>query len=321
MTEIKCLKDSETKKYIIPTNDWLKPLKPLITSISTKGKIMLAKMIDKEKVIVKLTKNIDIRRIKNISYLVKYFSNFPKIYCIFQCREDETNFDTDYLNVRGFCKQNPLETDQLITLEIMKLYKNKLSEFSQKLNLGNIKLFMKQLIFGLMHAFQANGFIHGDLHIDNILLNISDLDIKLNYKISKYNYSIDTQTVCIIMDFDRSILYDIKYLDRPQFMPEYTIIHSICKIIRMCGSKLYKKENKWENDPINIMLDKVIKNYYFDIVGHGTSILGSFYSESRSYDEFIEESLLDTIDFVNIFWKELYDEYLFPERTLGAYIK
>jgi hypothetical protein len=55
MTEIKCLKDSETKKYIIPTNDWLIPLKPLITSISTKGKIMLAKMIDKEKVIVKLT--------------------------------------------------------------------------------------------------------------------------------------------------------------------------------------------------------------------------------------------------------------------------
>jgi hypothetical protein len=104
-------------------------------------------------------------------------------------------------------------------------------------------------------------------------------------------------------------------------MPEYTIIHSICKIIRMCGSKLYKKENKWENDHINIMLDKVIKNYYFDIVGHGTSILGSFFSESRSYDEFIEESLLDTMDFVNIFWKELYDEYLFPERTLGAYIK
>ena len=36
MTEIKCLKDSETKKYIIPTNEWLVPLEPLITSISTR---------------------------------------------------------------------------------------------------------------------------------------------------------------------------------------------------------------------------------------------------------------------------------------------
>ncbi len=174
---------------------------------------------------------------------------------------------------------------------------------------------------GLLYAFSICGFIHGDLHIDNILLNLTKSDVKLNYKIGKYNYSLDTKIECIIMDFDRSILYDIKHLDRPPFVAEYTLIHSICKIIRMCGSKLYKKENKWENDPINIALDKIIKNYYFDVVNHGTSLLGSFYTESRSYDEFIEASLFDTMDFINIFWKELYNEYLFPERTLGAYVK
>ena len=69
----------------------------------------------------------------------------------------------------------------------------------------------------------------------------------------------------------------------------------------MCGSKLYKKENKWQNDPINIILDKIIKEYDSDVIAHGTSILGSFYTNSRSYDEFIELSLLDTMDFVNIF--------------------
>ena len=88
----------------------------------------------------------------------------------------------------------------------------------------------------------------------------------------------------------------------------------------MCGSKLYKKENKWQNDPINIILDKIIKEYDSDVIAHGTSILGSFYTNSRSYDEFIELSLLDTMDFVNIFWKELYNEYLFLERTLEANI-
>jgi serine/threonine protein kinase len=319
MSEIKCLKDSETKKYIIPTNEWLKPLEPLVTGISTKGKMMLAKMVNKQKVVVKLTKNVDIKKIKNISGLVNKFYNFPKIYCVFQCAEDETNFDTNYLDTLGFCKNNKTNsdsTDPIITLEIMKLYKHKLSEYYQKLSVNDIKIFMKQLVFGLLHAFQANGFIHGDLHIDNILLNLSDTDVQLKYTINKRNYSIDTQIECIITDFDRSILYDIKYLDRPKFVKENTIIYSIYKIIQMCGSKLYKKENKWQNDPINIMLDKVITEYDFDVLAHGTSILGSFYTNSRSYDEFVELSLLDTMDFINVFWKELYNEYLFLERTL-----
>ena len=59
MAEIKCLKNSTTKKYIVPTNEWLVPLEPLITSISTKGKLILANMITKEKVVVKITQNIN----------------------------------------------------------------------------------------------------------------------------------------------------------------------------------------------------------------------------------------------------------------------
>ena len=71
MTDIECIKDSETKKYIIPTNEWLKPLEPLITSISTEEKIMLADMVNKKKVVVKLTQNADLKKIKTISYLVR----------------------------------------------------------------------------------------------------------------------------------------------------------------------------------------------------------------------------------------------------------
>ncbi len=45
----KCLKDSQTKTYVIPTNEWLEPLNELITdSISTKGLLMLSKFIDAE---------------------------------------------------------------------------------------------------------------------------------------------------------------------------------------------------------------------------------------------------------------------------------
>jgi hypothetical protein len=158
MTDIECIKDSETKKYIIPTNEWLKPLKPLITSINTKGKIMLANMVNKKKVVVKLTQNVDLKKIKTISYLVRKLPNMPKIYCVFECREDETNFDANYLDTYGFCKSNPTETDSLITLEIMKFYKNKLSDYKHSLSIEEIKLILTQLIFGLTNAFPYASF-------------------------------------------------------------------------------------------------------------------------------------------------------------------
>ena len=165
MPDIECLKNSETKKYIIPTNEWLQPLKPLISSLNTKeqrdwarfcevktsegtkGKIILANMVNKKKVVVKITKNINFKKIKYISAMLKGLSNMPKVYCVFQCQEDETNFDADYMNTHGFCSSNQSETDPLITLEIMKLYKNKLSDHKHSLNIDDIKPILKQLIF------------------------------------------------------------------------------------------------------------------------------------------------------------------------------
>jgi len=320
MSEIKCLKDSETKKYIIPTDEWLKPLEPLITSISTKGKMMLAKMVSKEKVVVKLTQNTNLKRIKNISYLVRSLPNFPKTYCVFQCIEDETKFDTNYLDSLGFCKNNPTSTDPLITLEIMKLYKNKLSELKNSLDINQTKPILKQLIFSLINAFQKTGFIHGDLHIDNILLDKKKETVKLGpYNISEFNYYINSNIECIIMDFDKSITYNIMYMDQPSFLRENTLIFSVKKVIQMIGSTLLIKTNKYDIDQINQTFDRSIKKIYFDIIAHGTSILGSFYSESRSYSEFISESVTDTMHLINIFWKELYDEYLFREITIEAY--
>ena len=67
----RCLKDSKTKKYIIPTNEWLEPLNELITdSIATKGLLMLSKFIgakcttwhkclgSNHEVVVKITRNV-----------------------------------------------------------------------------------------------------------------------------------------------------------------------------------------------------------------------------------------------------------------------
>jgi len=51
-----CPQDNN-KQYIIPTKKWLKPIEKLITEdINTEGLLMVSKFIDKEEVIVKITK-------------------------------------------------------------------------------------------------------------------------------------------------------------------------------------------------------------------------------------------------------------------------
>jgi serine/threonine protein kinase len=124
----------------------------------TEDKLILAQMVKKQKVVVKITKGLDIKRIKNINYLLRRLPNFPKVYCVFECVEDESN----YLDVHGFCYKNDSDPSSNINiiLEIMKFYKHKLVEYKNTLNLDEIKTILKQLIFGLMYAFESKGFIH-----------------------------------------------------------------------------------------------------------------------------------------------------------------
>ena len=288
------------KLYIIPTEIWLKQLEPYMISLSTKEILIIKQMANKKRIVVKITKNIDLKRIKNINYLVRRLPNFPKIYFVFECNEDINNSNIN------------------IVLEIMKLYKHKLSDLTNKLNIEEVKSILKQLIFSLIMAFESTGFIHGDLHIENILLNELKETKILEYQIENIKFNIETDIECIIMDFDKSITYDNKYMHLPDFDNSYTLIKSIINIINICGS-LYLKEKKYEIDIIRDNLNKSYRELHYDVVLHSVSILGSFYSNSRDYDEFIKLSVHDTIQFINIFWKKLYDEYLFTSHTVEYY--
>ena len=107
------------------------------------------------------------------------------------------------------------------------------------LDINQIKPILKQLIFAQINAFQNKGFIHGDLHIDNILIDKKEETVSLGpYNIAEFNYIIKSDFECIIMNFDKSITYDITYMERPDFVRDHTLIFSIKKIIQMVGSKL-----------------------------------------------------------------------------------
>jgi len=117
-----CPQDSN-KQYIIPTKKWLKPLEPLITEdINTTGIIMLADFIDKEKVIVNITKDKRDDIIK-INKTLKDLPNFIQTYCTIICNENFDVLDTQYKDSNSFCNANK-DSGDIITLEIMKRYKS-----------------------------------------------------------------------------------------------------------------------------------------------------------------------------------------------------
>jgi hypothetical protein len=45
--ELKCLKNSKTKAYVIPTKSWLQSIAPLITN-SSNASTIISKLLDKE---------------------------------------------------------------------------------------------------------------------------------------------------------------------------------------------------------------------------------------------------------------------------------
>jgi hypothetical protein len=98
-----CPKDSN-KQYIIPTKKWLIPIEKYITDdINTEGLIMLGNFMDKEKVIVKVTKQKKANTIIEATRIVKDMSNFVETYCSFSCLENFEFLDNEYKDSKSFC--------------------------------------------------------------------------------------------------------------------------------------------------------------------------------------------------------------------------
>jgi hypothetical protein len=58
MSLIKCPNmNNEIKEYVIPTKSWLVPIEKLMidNDINTRGKIYVAKLLEKDKILVKIT--------------------------------------------------------------------------------------------------------------------------------------------------------------------------------------------------------------------------------------------------------------------------
>jgi hypothetical protein len=350
MSDIKCLSNKNNKAYVVPTNKWLKPLKPLFFE-SSDADIMLAKLVDKEEVLVRITKNNN-NKLEIINNNLSKLENFPFIYCIIKCNENIDILDNKFLlndkPVNGFCNGN--KKDQQITLEIMK-HRKKSKIFSEhyfikekqifflimkyykknyiqklldkKIDIDTLKLFLDQSISAQLLALQNFGFVHGDIHINNILINKEEYEYKYEFDRKLYYKSITGKInfKIYLVDFGNSEFLLPEY--RSQYINDYYDENKIPKRkyreeFNTLPQNIYdtfKTLFKLLNDNDRGKLIKILENhktegnptldYYNYLFYKGQSKLFSTYDKEDQYF-YIKRSLCKTILMVNQYYTSLF---------------
>lgn len=269
-------------EYIIYTNKFYSdifiiPIKELnIKDFNSKSLSILSKMAKNNKILVKINNNTYFDKIKLINELVKYFPNMLYVFATFKCTFNNDN----------------------VMLQIMQKYNISLNNFLHKLNLKKIKPILMQLLLSQLHAFDAVGFLHMDIHLGNILLK--NKPVKLKYTINKKDYVYEFKYKIILIDYDKSIVMDKLFMNLPNYMSNYTLIYNIINTINSISRLLPLNEE--------IKLNENIKQIILD---NAEKTLKSYYKYEIFYDEYKSKNINQCINFINKFWKLTYGMYLF----------
>ena len=299
---MKCPKNKDNDKlYIIPTKKWLKPLEKLIVDdINTSGLIMIAENIEKEKVIVKITKDKrdDIIEINDI---IKHMPNFIETYCTFSCLENFDILDAQYKDAKGFCNSKDGSGD-FITLEIMKKYKNgSLNKYINKLELDQVINIIKQLLLAQIHIFNKTGFIHNDMsNLGNILIDKTKKPIDIKYKFNiddftKKKITITTDFIPTISDFNESIIYKNELLTIEKYMDQLTLGGNLYTTFNTCLLLLKDKSLRDSiKDKMNINQTEINK-----YIGFSIKNLRGLYKKNYMYEGYIKKESYNMFNFTN----------------------
>jgi hypothetical protein len=200
----------ETEKYFIQcknTEDiskWLINTNPL--DINQERAIIEALLQDERfisnlKVIVKISESSTIEKEYNIANILKIIPGFILFICKMSCKDNIDRYKSKIQNTT-ICSNN--ENDNSHNLLIMPYISGGSMRAYNWINNDN-KLIscLSQLIISLMLAFEQFGFLHSDIHLDNVLLRETQKEtIKYN---DNYNIKTERLQICI-MDFDKSFI-------------------------------------------------------------------------------------------------------------------
>jgi len=196
------------KKIIINKNNttdgWLMINKLLpINRGENKNKILEANIIKKKKVVVKISKYKNLlEKDYNVSIKLEELKckNFAKYLGFFSCKDELNNYDITKQLPKYFCKNNGT-INYFIFMNYYKL--GSIINYIPK-NIEEIITIINQVFGSMIYAFEQKGFIHGDLHPGNVLLEKTNLK-KIKYPLISKNIEVNTYSLRVILfDFDRS---------------------------------------------------------------------------------------------------------------------
>jgi serine/threonine protein kinase len=203
---------SSTSKYYVKcdavdTANRIEILKLLQRQNDEDSRVLLAYLEQnhsKVNIVVKMGReNTTIRKEYSISeHLHKTkCAGFIKFICIFECYDDNSS--------DKICQGTPEQNTKKDVL-IMKYFnegsvKNH-SWSNTKFHI--LRSILIQVIYSLVVAYHKTGFIHNDLHLDNILIKRTTRTHS-NYQIDKLDIETETNNyTCVIMDFENCLFTD-----------------------------------------------------------------------------------------------------------------
>ncbi len=313
MSDLKCPYDDNTKNYIIPTGKWLKAIEKLsVDDINTSGTIVISELLEKEKVLVKVTTDKK-SKLKEINSKIKGLPNFVYTYCVIFCN--------DYLPVilqkKQFC--NLQDKKYKVTLEIMKFYNGgSLTKYSN-INLKIFKLILKQLVLAQINLFRRYGITHNDIHSGNILIHKHSKKIELNYGYLDKPIKIETEYEFILSDYDKCILFnpinindnstevDMNISDVMEDLMQSILLFNIIRTIKVLLERLNKDEKKKLSDFFQEFENKYQDKYY----DRERELLNKYLSSLKNKDiltpfrEYINNSSNNCLDYFNKFFDRI----------------
>lgn len=152
------------------------------------------------KVVLKFNSPFAVENEYRMSYILDSFPNYIKYLRAFDCAVSIQNIlsNKDDLENYGMCKSQ----GKNIGVLVMKYYPlGSIDSYAwNKENFELLKNIMLQVIYASIYAYEKKQFVHGDLHLGNVLLEFKNHDV-IHYG-SKF-LNIDN-VQAIIMDFENS---------------------------------------------------------------------------------------------------------------------
>lgn len=238
------------------TKDWLELLSKFKHD-SANVKVYKA-LLDKSKNIVAKIGKYDFKKEYDIAKILETLKmpTFITVNCIFSCLD---NFSELKNNAQTVCQKEG-EPVSIIIMPYISEGRIDLWKWERS-NFDLMKNVIKHIFLSLFYAKQKVGFIHGDLHLGNVLLKKSNRK-EISY--GDYDTLEVSNILPVIMDFDKSTLvekYDrFLYMDLSKFI---SLMSNSCNV-KINFNKLLDELSYLENEEIPI--SKVICHNLCNII-------------------------------------------------------